>query len=98
MLECRDTASRHSLGVTDRALPAGSLRSEQGPALRGLCSVGFWERKGFWGLLETAQPVVEVRLLMLLFTREATEKRRRARCWNGCCIPAEAGGGEGALC
>lgn len=54
-------------GVTDRALPAGSLRSEQGPAPRGLCSMGFRERKGFWGLLETAQPLVEVRLLMVLF-------------------------------
>lgn len=41
-------------GVTDGALPAGSLRSEQGPAPRGLCSVGFRERKSSWGLLETA--------------------------------------------
>lgn len=85
--------------VTDRALPAGSLRSEQGPAPRGLCTVGFRERKGSWGLLQTARPLVEVRLLMvLLFTGEATVKKRQARCWTGCCSPAGAGGGEGAVC
>lgn len=81
-----------------RALPAGSLKSEQGPAPRGLCSVGFRERKGSWGLLETAQLLVEFRLLMmLLFTREATVKKRQAGCWTGWCIPADAGSGEGAV-
>lgn len=59
------------------ALPAVSPRSEQGLAPHGLCSMGFRERKGSWGLLETAQSLVEVRLLMvLLFTREATPSGR----------------------
>lgn len=41
-------------------------------------------------------PLVEVRLLIvLLFTGEATVKKRQARCWTGCCIPADAGSGEG---